>query len=218
MSQEIPAAAPEPAPGPVPAARPGPSPSLVDGGSRPGGRMMLIGLAVAAVLGLGLAVTLSDHRKTAEAADPKAGLAIAVQPAPKPAPVAVAAAPGPLNALPEEAASLPANPPPQRVSLPAAPAADTPTRAAANPTFDCDGANNRAERMICADTGLAAADRRMDQAFQRALDAGVPFRVLQRQQRAWLRARNDAAFDGRDAVAAVYQDRIDELRQMARGD
>jgi uncharacterized protein YecT (DUF1311 family) len=190
------------------------APTIVE--PRPGHsrRTLYLGLAVAALLGVGIAGVLGADRPKTTAGP---GLAIAVQPAPKPAPVKSAIAPGPLNGIPEEAASLPANPPPaQPINLPAPPSADMPTRAAtANPTFDCDGANNRAERMICGDAGLAAADRRMDQAFQQALEAGVPFRVLQRQQRAWLRARNDAAFDGRDAVAAVYQDRIDELRQMA---
>jgi uncharacterized protein YecT (DUF1311 family) len=205
---------------------PTPAPDLVSARPAASKRLIYAGLAAAAALGVVLALALSgggEPKADAGAADGK-GLAIAVQPAPKPAPIPVTKSADPLNALPEEAAGLPANPrapptaSPAPVVTPASTAPETTERPSrANPSFDCDDAGSRAEQMICADRRLAAADRRMDRAFQAARDAGVPMRILRRQQRAFLDARDEAARHGPDAVADVYSERIAELDGMAQG-
>ena len=97
------------------------------------------------------------------------------------------------------------------------PALRIPANNVAPPSFDCRYARSRAELMVCADPGLAEADRRLEAAYRRALDAGVPAWRLERQQRRWLRAREDAAFDAPEAVAGVYDARIAELQALADG-
>lgn len=79
----------------------------------------------------------------------------------------------------------------------------------------CADAGSRAEAVVCADPRLAAADRRLRQAYDRALDAGASPRRLDRQQGRWLAAREDAARDDPRAVAEVYEARIAELEDMA---
>jgi uncharacterized protein YecT (DUF1311 family) len=201
------------------ASPPDPGPRIVIGGRAFPRRMLWLGLAGAGALGLILAVVLTDH-------DPKVDssqrLAIAVQPAPKPKPIPITGSGEPLNAIPAEAANLPANPPrPAPQVAPASIDTDDPDTAPRTrnirASFDCADADSRAERMICADDRLAAADRRMDRAYQDALDAGVPMRILRRQQRAFLDARDEAAGHGPDALADVYGERIAELEGMARG-
>lgn len=203
-----------------------PPPELISRRPAPSSRLVLFGgLAAAAVLGLVLAAALSGDRKPGAQSEAESdkGLAIAVQPAPKPAAIPIVKG-DPLNALPEEAANLPANPPrpaaapaPSPEVIPAAtpPAARPAPRS--RPSFDCDEASSRAEQMICTDDSLAAADRRMDRLYQQALDAGVPPRILRRQQRAFLDAREEAARHGPDAVADVYSERNAELEGMAQG-
>ncbi len=182
-------------------------------------RTLYLSLAVVALFGVGIAAVLGAEKpKTADGP----GLAIAVQPAPKPAPIAFTQSGEALNALPDEAASLPANPgasaSPAPVVTPASTAPESDQRPSrANPAFDCEGADSRAERMICADPRLAADDRRMDRLYHQALDAGVPARILRRQQRDFLDAREAAARQGPDAVADVYGERIAELQGMAQG-
>lgn len=51
-----------------------------------------------------------------------------------------------------------------------------------------------------------------------ALAAGAPEALLREDQADWLNVREDAAQDSRDTVAAVYRQRIAELRQTAGDD
>lgn len=88
---------------------------------------------------------------------------------------------------------------------------------APRPSFDCRYAQTEAEQMVCSDRRLAAADRRMASAFRRAQRAGVPDRVLRRQQDIWLDAREAAAHDAPEAVEEVYEARTAELEDMAEG-
>jgi hypothetical protein len=77
--------------------------------------------------------------------------------------------------------------------------------APAAPSFDCHHASTRVEKMICADSGLAEADRVLAVAFGR-----VPARAaLTREQRDWL-ARRDRCEDPA-CVAGRYDERISEL-------
>jgi len=82
-------------------------------------------------------------------------------------------------------------------------------------TRGCRDAGSYAEEVVCGDPRLAAADRRLRQAYDRALEAGASPRRLDRQQGRWLAAREDAARDDPRAVADVYEARIAELEDMA---
>jgi uncharacterized protein YecT (DUF1311 family) len=135
-------------------------------------------------------------------------------PAPRPAPPAARAAPAPQIAT---------APPPVRIAPPAqvvVPPAPPPTQSAsadesARPSFPCRFARSRSERMVCADAGLASADRRLARAYNRAVAAGVPARELRSDQDDWLSIREDAARYGPQAVGNVYEQRIRELNEMA---
>lgn len=83
------------------------------------------------------------------------------------------------------------------------------------PSFDCRWAVSLAEEMVCGDPRLAAADRRLAEAYQRALAAGVPGRWLRAEQDDWLRIREQAARRSPAAVADVYEQRTAELNDMA---
>jgi uncharacterized protein YecT (DUF1311 family) len=79
----------------------------------------------------------------------------------------------------------------------------------------CDGARGRAAQMVCADADLSAADRDLNRAYRRAMRSGVPPEQLREEQRDWLAIREDAARRSPRAVANVYEQRIDELNQLA---
>lgn len=209
------------------AAPPPTGPDTVSARPGPSRRTLYIALAGAAALAVILAAILAGGGELKKP-DSGQGLVIAVQPAPKPRPIPVTRGGEPLNAIPAEAASLPASPQRPPSSEPAANSSPPPDRQASarpaedqpaysRPSFDCASAQGPAERMICASDRLAAADRRMDRAYQDALEAGVPQRILRRQQRAFLAARDDAARDGPDALADIYSERIAELQGLARG-
>ncbi|MBD8873479.1 lysozyme inhibitor LprI family protein [Rhodanobacter sp. DHB23] len=87
--------------------------------------------------------------------------------------------------------------------------------------FDCARASNTAERKICADPRLSASDSQMDQAFEQArAKAGPQADALVRDQRNWLRERNERMAQGKSDKAvyeigeAIYQDRIEYLQHV----
>jgi uncharacterized protein len=124
----------------------------------------------------------------------------------------MAAAPPPVvvpRSAPEAAAPVVARAPDP------APLAE-PRRERANPSFNCRYARSVSERMVCGDPELAAADRRLARAYDRAVAAGVPARGLRAEQDDWLSIRDDAARHSPDAVASVYEQRIRELNALAR--
>jgi uncharacterized protein YecT (DUF1311 family) len=79
----------------------------------------------------------------------------------------------------------------------------------------CQAVHGRAAQMVCADPELSAADRELNQAYRRALRSGVPPEQLRADQRDWLAIREDAARRSPRAVASIYEQRIDELNQIA---
>lgn len=93
---------------------------------------------------------------------------------------------------------------------------------AADPSFDCAAAESAAERAICADSGLAALDRRLAEVWRAALtvaedvaDAETALPRLRAEQRGWIKGRDECwkAEDGVDAcVERRYRDRIAELQ------
>lgn len=88
---------------------------------------------------------------------------------------------------------------------------------ATQPAFACSDAPTLARAMVCGDRRLAILDQRMKQAYAAALAAGASGEALREDQEDWLNVREDAAQDSRDTVAAVYRQRIAELRQLADG-
>lgn len=157
-----------------------------------------------------------------------------VQPPP---PVTTSGAP--LEVLPTDMAAAAARnsvaqgpPPAQRISVPkpdAAPLVAPPAlprvtevrRPAVDrvrPSFDCRAARSRAEEMVCQDPALAAADRRMAQAFRRATESGVPYAELRGEQDDWLSIREAAARRSPEAVASIYDQRTEELEAMSEED
>lgn len=121
--------------------------------------------------------------------------------------------PPPLPPLPRRAAVAP----PQPVfAVSAAPPQSREVREEAPPGPDCRLAPSWADQMVCEDPELAAAERRLGDAFEQAVAAGITRRSLNREQRQWLRARDEAARDSRQAVRQVYEQRIAELLEIAR--
>ncbi|MDP3852173.1 lysozyme inhibitor LprI family protein [Phenylobacterium sp.] len=205
---------------------------------RLGGKALAGGVAIACVLGLGLGLAarpdLISRAEKPAAMQPRPGTAEGqidiVMADPRPVPPVRKSAP--LETMsPDLIQAAPKPPPPLPVVDPEAPR-QTPPRAAPDagvdasvrapdparvvrPSFDCRRARSPAEDMICADPDLAAADRRLARAFQRALQAGTPYDLLRAEQDDWLEIREDAARRSSRAVAAVYGQRIAELDAMA---
>lgn len=195
---------------------------------RPGERIIVRGIAVALALGLvgGLVMrpNLEDGQPTKQASARKAeiprepeGLEIMVTPPREPVtpilPPAPTVTPQPVQ--PSLPAPRPVTTAPQpRVT--AQPVRDPTPRQRARPSFNCRFARSPSERMICVDPNLAAADRRLARAYREAIDAGIPERVLRRQQDVWLGAREAAARYGPEDVSRVYEARIAELEGMSR--
>ncbi|MDP1872665.1 lysozyme inhibitor LprI family protein [Phenylobacterium sp.] len=180
-------------------------------------------LALACVLAVGLALP-GDPPDMA----PPGAETLDIQVAERPAATAPPSMSGaPLDVLPQDMAeAAPHNPPPEPAPQPdLAQAPEAPPFAAADlrqpaslafsPSFDCRRARTPAERVVCADPVLAQADQQLAAAYEQALAAGIPDWRLERQQRRWLRAREDAAREAPAAVAEVYAARIAELEDQA---
>jgi uncharacterized protein YecT (DUF1311 family) len=189
---------------------------------RPPGRNLILG-GVAGAVALGLVFGLVSRPQFAEPADrrpmqPVTPVPVEVlAPPPLPAPQAV----GRLEVLPPDMARR-ANAEPVVVArAPLATDSDEfvipepAARPVARPSFDCADARSRSEAMVCDDPQLAAADRRLDRAYARAIDAGVPARMLRAEQDDWLEIREDAARRSPDAVASIYEQRTRELDDLA---
>lgn len=106
-------------------------------------------------------------------------------------------------------------PEPIRVAPPPAPRVAATAPPPVRPSFNCRYARSRSEQMVCSDPELAMLDRRLNRAFERAIDAGVPFRALRAEQDDWLAIREDAARRSPEAVASIYRQRIGELSALA---
>lgn len=201
-----------------------------DASPRLGRKALIGGVAVACVVGLGLGLA-AKPQLVATAPKPVATLPgsktaepqMAIEMAqPPPEPPAVSSSP--LEVMsPELAQAAAANTPPpapQTVNVDA----PAPDMIGAEPagreqaSFDCRRAASYAEEMVCSDPALAAADRHLARAFQRAMRLGVPYDLLTAEQNNWMMAREEAARRSPRAVAAIYDQRIEQLNAMARGE
>lgn len=147
------------------------------------------------------------------AAAPNAAVVPAVAPQPQPQPTLQSAQ---VPVAPVRQARVdPPNPSP-RPSAPAA-SADEDGPGAASPSFNCRRARARSERMVCSSPRLAALDRAMSSQFYSALSgADGPTRSeLRRSRDRFLAFRNRCSDE--DCVAQAYRDRMDEIRDIARG-
>ena len=151
------------------------------------GRKALIGGVVTACLvGAGLGFAAKPHivtnapRPAATTTPPKdaAGqmdIVMAQPPPPEPAPKS-----SPLEVMSPDlaraaAASAPATPAePVELDAPAPEAAQRRPERREDASFNCEQAASYAEEMVCSDPALAAADRHLARAYQRALRLGVP--------------------------------------------
>ena len=82
--------------------------------------------------------------------------------------------------------------------------------------IDCGAISSAAQDMICRDAGLVAADRRLIRAYAAALTAGIPDRLLARDQAEWSDVREDAANRSKQAVENLYHRRIEQLEAVSR--
>ena len=193
------------------------------------GRKALIGgIALACVVGLGLGLAakprLVTNTPVATLQDAKpVERQMAIEMA-QPPPEAPALKSSPLEVMsPELTQAAAANTPPpapQTVNVDAsAPDIAQPQPAGREQaSFDCRRAASYAEEMVCSDPALAAADRHLARAFQRAVRLGVPYELLAAEQNNWMMAREEAARRSPRAVAGVYDQRIEQLNAMARGE
>jgi uncharacterized protein YecT (DUF1311 family) len=217
-------------------ARPGVSRNMLLGGVAAAvGLGLLFGVVAKPDLGSGVA--RAPMQPVTPAARTSTAVPIEVAPT---APTAVQATPaGKLEVLPPDLARRPAAtgaatdvaartaaprpvivpPPPVRGEIAPAPPQIAVAPPAAErrpqPSFNCRYASSRSERMVCGDAELARLDRRLDQAFDRAVASGIPYRELRAEQDDWLAVREDAARRSPDAVESIYRQRIAELEDLA---
>lgn len=172
---------------------------------------------VAAVPGMPLVVEVRRSEATAMAA-PTPVTQSPETPLPNSPDFALPPPPPPLPPLPPPRRQITAAPPPvlegARVTPEARP--PRPSVQGVSPSFNCRFAQSSAEQMVCGDPELAAADRRLANAFEQAIAAGVSRRALRGEQDDWLQIREDAARESPRAVRQVYEQRIAELLAIAR--
>lgn len=176
----------------------------------------------------------APQRAMPAAAAPRMPLMLEVRRSDPVAPVAGAATVRGVDTPPEIGSNpgLPPPPPPLPPALRSSPAVAPPIARAdpdasatgsvlgpgpgAGPSFNCRYARSGAEQMVCREPQLAAADRRLNDAFEQAIAAGAPRRMLRLEQDDWLQIREDAARMSPRAVGQIYEQRIGELLEMAR--
>ena len=219
----------------------GPAPDAAPAPRRPRrwpmSRILALGVGGAVALGLLLGVWAKPNLSRPGAAAPMRAVTATEDNTPARMDIEVNALPPPpvvksagrLDVLPPGPAQAAPRPPPFLAGLPAEPPQSAPTSprpaqvgapaplaapqiAAAD---GCQTVHGRAAQMVCADPELSAADRELNQAYRRALRSGVSPEQLRAEQRDWLAIRDDAALRSPRAVASVYDQRIDELNQIA---
>ena len=205
---------------------------------RPGRKALLLGVTAACALGLAFGLMArpqlitdgpprSPMQPSPRTAAGQMDIVMGEPPPPAPLPARppletmsqetiAAATPPPAPERPPLEAPQPPEPP-QAPWAPEAPVAREPTYATARPSFDCRQAQSLAEEMVCTDAVLAAADRHMARAFQRAVRSGAPYDQLRAEQNDWMAMREDAALRSPRALAALYDQRIAELNAIAEG-
>jgi len=102
---------------------------------------------------------------------------------------------------------LPSAPPPMATS---APNAQTDERVTWAPSFDCGKVSSGAERLICSNRELSAADVKLAQLYRIALNGSSNKDVVKREQISWLKTERGACSDV-ECMLKAYQNRIAQL-------
>ncbi|MDB5424324.1 MAG: hypothetical protein JWQ29_1740 [Phenylobacterium sp.] len=216
-----------------------PRPRPAHGRLPPLSRNLIVG-GVAAAVGLGLVLGIAARPDIGQhdlkptpmqpVAAPSGVLDVEVNrpvvlPAPRPTGRLEVLPPDLASSAPRMVAATPRQDPapariePQPAALPVDPAPAAPhiqPRPAANASFDCRSAGSAAEQTVCGDPGLGRADRRLQRAYERAMQSGaMPPGELRAEQQDWLSIREEAARRSPDAVRSIYEQRIDELNALA---
>ena len=115
-------------------------------------------------------------------------------------------------------------PAPQQAPRPAPPATKAEraqpkqARTAGSPSFNCNYARTRSERMVCANAALAARDRQMAALYYSTMaNADVGTRAHLRRSRDAFLARRERC-GSEDCVMSIYDARIQEIRRIASGE
>lgn len=143
------------------------------------------------------------------------------QAAPARAPIAALPAPVPAPAPVRTAETQPerrGTPAPDRRPAPGAEAPVQRPRTAGSPSFNCNYARTRSERLVCANGALAARDRQMAALYYSVMaNADVGTRGhLRRSRDAFLSRRERCGSE--DCVMSIYDARIQEIRRIAAGE
>jgi uncharacterized protein YecT (DUF1311 family) len=102
------------------------------------------------------------------------------------------------------------NTPSSDVARPSAPAAIT----SVSPSFDCEKATWKSEKMVCESSELSRLDRLMNDMYHDAV-ARSPDKALQfkNEQNHWLRKDRESCADD-DCLKQIYKQRVEELRKQ----
>jgi uncharacterized protein len=76
--------------------------------------------------------------------------------------------------------------------------------------LDCSRAKTNAEKLLCSNPRLAAADERMALAFREATHRGADPRMLMEAQRVWIHDARDVCNDV-ECMLKAYEERISDL-------
>jgi len=138
------------------------------------------------------------------------------QAAPPPAP-----APAPPTQVAQAEPERRGTPAPERPAAAARPqekAQPQQARTSGSPSFNCNYARTRSERMVCSSGSLAAKDRQMAAIYYAAMaNADVGTRAhLRRSRDAFLSRRERCGSE--DCIQAIYDARIQEIRRIAAND
>jgi len=181
---------------------------------------VILMVAVALAAGVGIGFWLSPTLRPAEAILPAEPPAPAVGSLTRPAetpPLPAVVATAPPAAVEAVAAPAKAKAAPRKADRARAPKvlARNDTTVAPRALGGCRPDGSRAEVTICADPSIAAVDKDMQSAFQRALRSGAPAKALRAEQRAWLVVREQAARRSPSDLASAYRARVNELNAIA---
>jgi hypothetical protein len=125
------------------------------------------------------------------------------------APPAVAANPSQQSSARPNAAPVSRSEPPRERATERPPAAAP--AVTIRPSFDCAKATNNAERLVCADSQLAALDVKMAQLYKQGLTSVTDANAFSGEQQVWLSMR-DVCGD-KQCLILAYNDRIKELER-----
>ena len=78
-------------------------------------------------------------------------------------------------------------------------------------SFDCTGALNPAQRLVCSDNQLAALDVKMAGLYRQAINIAVSADAVRIEQQVWLSQRDECA--DKECLVASYNGRIEELER-----